>query len=195
MSPRLSAKPAQGFGIRTTVREPAGGYAPSFTYSPDTSVAGTGVPMDPFSRGFVQASLLWLVLGVTLGVAMAVHPMWTVYRPMHLHLTLLGFVTMMIYGVAYHVLPRFTGRPLWSRRLPVWHLWLSNLGLALMCVGFALRPSISADQSVATLILGSGGTLSALGAYLFAFNAWRTISASPAPAPVTTIPIRTNVKI
>lgn len=143
--------------------------------------------MDSFARGFVQASLLWLVLGVTMGVAMAVHPMWTVYRPIHMHVTLLGFVTMMIYGVAYHVLPRFTGRPLWSKKLPVWHLWASNVGLALMCIGFAFRVAVSADQSVATLILGTGGVLSALGAYLFVFNAWRTMSAPPAQVPVAMV--------
>ncbi|MEO7996516.1 MAG: hypothetical protein ABI852_03670 [Gemmatimonadaceae bacterium] len=143
--------------------------------------------MDSFARGFVQASLLWLVLGVTVGTGMAIVPMWTVYRPMHLHMTLLGFVTMMIYGVAYHVLPRFTGHQLWSRKLPVSHLWLSNIGLALMCVGFILRVSVSANQTVATSVLGSGGVLSALGAYMFAFNAWRTIIARPSPVPVPTV--------
>ena len=32
--------------------------------------------------------------------------------PSHMHMVLLGFVTMMIYGVAYHVIPRFTGHAL-----------------------------------------------------------------------------------
>ena len=52
-----------------------------------------------------------LALGVTVGTAMAVHLEWTVYHPVHMHMMLLGFGTMMIYGVAYHVLPRFVGRP------------------------------------------------------------------------------------
>lgn len=144
--------------------------------------------MEWFSRGFVQASLFWLVLGVTVGTAMAMHPMWTVYRPMHLHMTLLGFVTMMIYGVAYHVLPRFIGRPLWSLKVPVWHWWASNIGLALMSVGFVLRVSVWANQSTATLVLSTGGVLSALGAYMFAFNAWRTIGSAPGPAQVAPSP-------
>ena len=73
--------------------------------------------MEWFVKAFLKASLAWLALGVTLGVAMAVHPAWTVYRLPHVHVLLLGFVTMMIYGVAYHVIPRFTGAPLYSRRL------------------------------------------------------------------------------
>lgn len=137
--------------------------------------------MDWFARAFVLASVFWLVLGVTLGTAMAVHPAWIIYRPVHMHMTLLGFVTMMIFGVAYHVLPRFAGRPLWSRHLPTWHVWASNSGLALMCIGFTLRASSSAEAIVAPQVLGTGGALSAFGAYLFAFNVWRTMARSSAP--------------
>jgi cbb3-type cytochrome oxidase subunit 1 len=131
--------------------------------------------MDWFARVFVQASLIWLVLGVTVGAAMAVHPAWTIYRPVHMHMTLLGFVTMMIFGVAYHVLPRFVGRPLWSKRLAGAHVWVSNIGLAVMCIGFALRVQTSVDTRVATCVLGLGGALSAIGAYLFAYNLLRSI--------------------
>jgi cbb3-type cytochrome oxidase subunit 1 len=131
--------------------------------------------MDWFTRVFIQASLIWLALGVTLGAAMAIHPAWTIYRPVHMHMTLLGFVTMMIFGVGYHVLPRFAGRPLWSRRLAGLHVSVSNVGLATMCVGFALRVSTRVDPSLATSVLGVGGTLSAIGAYLFAYNLLRSI--------------------
>ncbi len=48
---------------------------------------------------------------------------------MHAHTNLLGWVSMMIFAVAYHVLPRFSGRPLYSNRLADMHLILSNIGL------------------------------------------------------------------
>lgn len=131
--------------------------------------------MDWFARVFVQASLVWLALGVTVGAAMAIHPAWTIYRPVHMHMTLLGFVTMMIYGVAYHVLPRFVGRPLWSKRLAEVHVYVSNVGLAVMCIGFALRVSSSIDAQIGTSVLATGGVLSAGGAYLFVFNLLRSI--------------------
>jgi cbb3-type cytochrome oxidase subunit 1 len=131
--------------------------------------------MDWFARAFVQASLVWLALGVTVGAAMAAYPPWTIYRPIHMHMTLLGFVTMMIFGVAYHVVPRFVGRPLWSRNLAAVHVWVSNIGLGIMCIGFALRVSSSVNTTFATSTLGVGGALSAGGAYLFAFNLWRSI--------------------
>jgi cbb3-type cytochrome oxidase subunit 1 len=103
---------------------------------------------------------------------MAVHPVWTVYRAAHMHMVLLGFVTMMIYGVAYHVIPRFAGFPLHSRRLAGVQWWLANGGLALMVTGFAVR-AWHADAG--TIVLASGGTLSTLSAYLFVYVIWRTV--------------------
>ena len=135
--------------------------------------------MEWFVRAFLRSSLTWLGLGVTLGVAMAVHPAWIVYRPAHLHMNLLGFVAMMIFGVALHVIPRFTGRPLHSARLAGAQWWMSNGGLAAMIVGFALRAEGAAG---ATLVLGTGGVMSAIGAYAFIYNIWRTLGVSHAPA-------------
>lgn len=135
--------------------------------------------MDWFVRAFVQASLGWLTLGVSLGLAMAVHPAWTVYHPAHAHMNLLGFVTMMIYGVAYHVIPRFTGRPLRHRWLAGAQWYASNGGLALMVVGFVLRANASA---IAGPALALGGVFAALGAYAFVFNIWRTLASRPSDA-------------
>ena len=133
--------------------------------------------MEWFVRAFVKASVAWLALGATLGVAMAAYPQWTVYRPAHAHMNMLGFVTMMIYGVGYHVLPRFSGNPLHDRRLAGAHWWISNAGLALMAVGFVLRATRGIPVTAGTIVLAIGGTLSALGAYAFAWNVWRTIEA------------------
>ena len=95
--------------------------------------------MEWFVKAFLKASLAWLGAGVALGLAMAVHPLWTVYRAVHLHMNLLGFVAMMIFGVAYHVIPRFTGHPLYSRRLAMVHWWTANFGLALFSIGLAAQ--------------------------------------------------------
>jgi cbb3-type cytochrome oxidase subunit 1 len=128
--------------------------------------------MEWFVKAFLKASLAWLALGVTLGLAMAVHPVWTVWRSAHMHMMLLGFVTMMIYGVAYHVIPRFVGFPLHSRRAAGVQWWLANAGLALMVAGFIVR---STQATAGTVILSMGGALSAAGAYIFAYLIWRTV--------------------
>jgi cbb3-type cytochrome oxidase subunit 1 len=140
--------------------------------------------MDSFAKAFLKASLVWLGMGVTLGVLMAAHPVWSVYKVAHEHMNLLGFVTMMIYGVAYHVIPRFTGVPLYSRKLATAHWWVANVGLAGMVVGFGLRASGATSISVSTAVLATGGILSACSAYAFIYNIWRTLNGQP-PTVVT----------
>ena len=131
--------------------------------------------MDWFAKAFIRASLLWFIAGITLGLAMAIHPAWVVYRPAHAHMNLVGFVVMMIFGVGYQMLPRFFGHPIHSRWLAVAHIWLANLGLAGMVAGFFLAPSIGAASVPVT---ATGGGLWALGAYGFVYNMWRTFDAA-----------------
>lgn len=128
--------------------------------------------MDWFVKAFIKASVVWLTVGVTVGVAMGAHPAWTIYRVAHMHMVLLGFVTMMIYGVAYHVIPRFAGFPLYSARAATWHWYISNIGLLAMATGFVIRVR---NPIYGTPLVAVGGCLSAIGAYTFAFLLWRTM--------------------
>jgi cbb3-type cytochrome oxidase subunit 1 len=134
--------------------------------------------MEWFVKAFLKASVAWLGIGVTLGVAMAAHPQFIIYRPAHVHMNLLGFVTMMIYGVAYHVIPRFTGHQIHARRVAEIQWWLANAGLVLMVAGFGLAPHA---VPAAPVILGVGGVMSAIAAYFFAYNIWRTIDGREKP--------------
>jgi hypothetical protein len=139
--------------------------------------------MEWFVRAFLKSSVAWLAVGVSMGVAMALHPVWTVYRPAHLHVTLLGFVAMMIFGVAYHIVPRLAGHPLYGRRLALAHWWIANIGVALFSVGLMLRADAS---GYAGAVVGIGATLSAAGAYIFAWIVWRTIDG---PTRVGAMPV------
>lgn len=134
--------------------------------------------MERFVMGFLRAAIVWLVVGTSLGAAIAMIPAWLVYRPVHLHLLLLGFVVMIIAGVAYHVIPRFTAAPLYSNRLAMVHLWVANAGLVLLACGFIARVQ---HPALAPWLLASGGVLSATGAYLLAWNLWRTLDKAVVP--------------
>src|SRR3972149_10514864 len=96
--------------------------------------------MEWFIKGFIRASLLWFAAGIVLGVAIAVHPQWIVYRPAHAHMNVVGFLTMLVFGVGYQLLPRLFGHPLYSQRLAVAHLFLANIGLGGRGVGFLVLP-------------------------------------------------------
>ena len=129
--------------------------------------------MEWYVRAFLKSSLAWLGAGVTLGLAMAVHPPLAVYRTAHLHFNLLGFMAMMIFGVGYHLLPRLAGHALHRPTLARVHWALANGGLLLLGAGFALLPL--GQPRLAIFCRAVGGTLSAAGAYLFIYNIWRTL--------------------
>ena len=133
--------------------------------------------MDYYVKRFIRAALLWLGVGVLIGIAMAVSPRTLAYRPAHMHANLLGFVSMMIFGVGYHVFPRFNGRPLHSPRVAALHVWVANAGLAAMVAGFILR--VHAARPGAALLI-AGSLVSGAGAFLFIYNIWRTLDAEPA---------------
>ena len=137
--------------------------------------------MDPFVRRFIRSSLVWLGVGVVIGVGMAFDPCGLALRPAHMHANLLGFVSMMIFGVAYHVIPRFVGRPLRWRAAASVHLWVANAGLAGMVGGFVLRVWMG---GAGNWLLRAGAAASAAGAFLFIANIWRTLD-EPARRPGT----------
>jgi cbb3-type cytochrome oxidase subunit 1 len=131
--------------------------------------------VDWFAKAFIRASLLWFLGGIALGLAMAIHPAWIVYRPAHAHMNLVGFVVMMIFGVGYQMLPRFFGHPIHSKWLAETHVWLANLGLAVLVAGFFLAPKLGQVGYTVTAI---GGGIWAIGAIGFVYNMWRTFDAA-----------------
>lgn len=85
---------------------------------------------------------------------------------LHGHVMLLGFMAMMIFGVGLHVLPRFSGRPLFSERLANGQLWVSNAGLWLMAAGW-----LTLENGLVAI----GGTVSWAGIAMFATNILLTV--------------------
>ena len=133
--------------------------------------------MDWFVKAFIRASLIWFALGIVLGLAMAGHPQWVIYRPAHAHMMVAGFITMMVFGVGYQLLPRLFGFGLHSRRLAEVHWWISNGGLAAMVIGFVVTPHIGVRG---TWITSGGGVLFAGGALVFVYNMWVTFNKADA---------------
>lgn len=85
--------------------------------------------MDRYMKAFVLMSMVYLLAGSILGIWLYAYPPTVLARFAHVHLNLLGFMAMMIFGVGYFILPRFSGRVLrWPGFVAV-HFWSSNLSL------------------------------------------------------------------
>jgi hypothetical protein len=76
-------------------------------------------------------------------------------------MTAVGFLTMLVFGVGYQLLPRLFGHPLYSPRLAGAHLVLANAGLAGLVLGFLVAPQ---SRSPGMWLLAGGGSLFGLGA-------------------------------
>lgn len=127
---------------------------------------------------FIRCAMVYFVLAMLLGIHMSVAGPVYPYMPIHVHFNLLGWMSMMIYGVGYHILPRFSGKQLWSDKLSVWQLWLSNIGLVGMAVGWGIRSAYANP-----FVLFAFSIVEAVSIVFFAMNMILTIKTAPVPAP------------
>lgn len=125
-----------------------------------------------FSVWFIRTSIVYLAIASVLGVVMEISPdRVETLRFIHVHLNLIGFMSMMIFGVGYHIFPRFSGRPLWSASLAQVQFWTSQIGLAGMCLSYGFLGTGTA------LIFFS--ILEVLSIFLFLLNMLKTVKGLP----------------
>ncbi len=118
---------------------------------------------------FAWASLVYLVIGSTMGVIMVLNQ--TPLTPSHAHVLLIGWVSMMIFGVGYHLLPVFAGTELHSLRLAELQFWLQNIGI--VGLAFTMPYRYAGDgYRLGTIAFGA---LSLLAIYMFVYNTARSL--------------------
>jgi len=126
---------------------------------------------------YLRMSIIYFTAGAFIGLAMILSPGEAgYYVSSHAHLNLLGFMSMMIYGVGYHILPRFSGRNIYSPKIMHMQFWLANAGLIGMAVCW---PFVSGEDvsHLSELALMISALLSLGSVVLFAFNMLKTIKA------------------
>jgi hypothetical protein len=88
--------------------------------------------MNAVSNNFLRLGVLSALVGMALGVWMGANQDF-VLRPVHAHINLLGFASMMLFGLFYRAFPA-AGRG-W---LPMTHLVLSVLGFLILMPSLTL---------------------------------------------------------
>ena len=129
--------------------------------------------MDKYAKAFVKASLIYLGIGTVLGLLMVLWPVtrFTITR-VHVHVLLLGFMSMMIYGVGYHILPRFMGRPVYSARLGNTQVWVANISLIGLSTLWIVETSQGGIWHYLVILFGLGQAVSI---FLFIINLWMSM--------------------
>ena len=129
--------------------------------------------MDKYAKAFVRSSLIYLGTGTMIGIGMVLWPdiRFTISR-IHVHILLLGFMAMMIYGVGYHILPRFMGRPVYSHRLGNIQVWLANMTLVGLSISWIFEASQGGIWHNLAILFGTGQAVSI---FLFIINLWMSM--------------------
>ena len=118
--------------------------------------------MSPLSKNFLRASLVYFLIAAILGtvmISMKSYPAQLLFT--HVHLNLLGWMSMMIFGVGFHILPRFTGRPLAYPRIGNLQFYLANIGLVGLVCFRPIHPLVEIFAGIEVIAIG-----------LFVVNMW-----------------------
>ena len=129
--------------------------------------------MTSISNNFLRLGVLSALIGMALGVWMGANQEFTL-RPVHAHINLLGFASMMLFGLFYRAVPEAARG--W---LPVAHFVLSVVGFLILMPVLALvlleRPVFMPLMPVSEILLVTS-------MLLFVVIVFRTTSGKAAPA-------------
>lgn len=145
---------------------------------------------------FLKASLVYFIIGITMGASYTIKPVHDfialspLFAGAHSHISLLGWVSFAVMGAIYSLSTGSLNKSLYSEKLGNISFWLLNTGVAAMFIllliaGYTEASLIKAGSGGATveaatapymiLVMVFGGVIAA-GAYLFAYNVYKTLS-------------------
>jgi cbb3-type cytochrome c oxidase subunit I len=99
---------------------------------------------ESFTAKFLIIGALYYLLGCFQGSTEALREMqrlthFTDFVIGHSHLTVFGTFILWVTAGMYYVIPRLSGRELYSKSLAQWHYWLTVGGFSLMAAGLTLQ--------------------------------------------------------
>ena len=116
----------------------------------------------------LRIAVVYLFIGALMGLAMGITQKF-VLAPVHAHLLLLGWASLALAGIVYHLYP-----PASATRLARLHFWLHNLGLPVFMIGLAL---LLTGTEAGGPITGTGATVVLIGLALFTTNVMLNVKA------------------
>jgi hypothetical protein len=128
----------------------------------------------PLTRWFVKAALVYLVTALLLGILLQagpvrVLPVFQVAWPTYIHILVVGWLTQLIFGVAFWLFPRYSAeQPRGSERLGWASFALINIGLVLRIIG---EPLAGLGHSVGGILVASA-VAQFLAGMAFVANTW-----------------------
>ena len=113
---------------------------------------------------FMLAGIFFVCCGMVLGLYMGPSQDFRL-TPVHAHLNLLGWATMMLFGLFYRGDPVASGTG-----LARWHFWIAFVGLILFVIGLTF---VQLDNHTLEPVLIVGSILSLISMLIFTWTVWQ----------------------
>jgi cbb3-type cytochrome oxidase subunit 1 len=110
---------------------------------------------------FLKIAVVYLMIGALLGLVMGITQKF-VLAPVHAHLLLLGWASLALAGLIYHLYPAAA-----KTRLAHAHFWIHNLALPPFMVGLGML--LTGDES-AGAVVAPAASIMLIGLFVFAAN-------------------------
>jgi hypothetical protein len=133
----------------------------------------TTMTTTPSTQRWIRIALVYFLIAVSLGLFMAAsHD--TRLRGLHVHLNLLGWVSLAITGLVYHVFPAAA-----ETAAAKVHFWLYNLALPVMMASLA---ALLLGHTEVGPVLGASSAVLVASVAIFVVTVLRQGNAAAAPA-------------
>lgn len=113
-------------------------------------------------RALLKISVIYFMIGISFGLYMSYSHVFHL-ATVHVHVNLLGWMSLALIGIIYHFYPKLA-----RTRLASLHFWLHNLGLPVMMIGITL--AILGAGEIYFILATAGGTATLLGIFCFGGN-------------------------
>jgi len=103
---------------------------------------------------------------------------------MHSHFALIVGYPLWFFGLAYESIPRFSSKPLYSRKLGMLQFWLANIGLIGLSLSYPfmrmymLKGKDTSDAFLAVIIFG---LIEVISCFIFIYNIWKSMDHQGSP--------------
>lgn len=113
-------------------------------------------------KTLMKISVVYFMIGISFGLFMSFTHVFNM-TTVHVHLNLVGWVSLALAGVFYHLYPSLD-----QSGLAKAHFWLHNIGLPIMMISIAT--AILGGPEIFFLLATLGGAMTVLGVLCFGFN-------------------------
>jgi len=118
---------------------------------------------------FLKIAVIYFLIGIFMGMFMSITHQFQ-YAPSHAHMNLLGWVSLALAGIIYHLFPSIA-----ENKLAKTHFWLHNVGLPIMMVGLII---LEAGNPAIEPMIAIGATVTTIGIIAFVYNVVANLKAT-----------------